>query len=95
MNPRARKVHKMVTCVMPLSHHLNSEDSINSINFFSDSQLQYKLCGRINDHYCVALSIHSHAAVGANLGVRIFPILMLIRRNPGFRKSVNPGFRKF
>jgi len=37
------KCNKMVTSVMPPSHHLSSEDSKNSINFFSYSQMQHKL----------------------------------------------------
>jgi len=38
-----------------------SENSKNSINFFSLSQLQYKLCGLIND--CFHVTCHSHAEV--------------------------------
>jgi len=43
---------------MPPSHHLKSENNKNSINFFSHSQPQYKLCGLMNDVYYVTLSIH-------------------------------------
>jgi len=43
---------------VPCRHHLKSENSKNSINFFSHSQLQYKLCGLINDSYYVTLPIH-------------------------------------
>jgi len=35
----------------------------------------------MSDYY-VTLPIHSHTQVTANLGVRIFAILMLIRMNP-------------
>jgi len=51
------KCNKMVTNVMPPSHHLKSENSENSIHFFSHSQLQYKLCGLNNDYYCITLPI--------------------------------------
>jgi len=44
-----RKGNKMVASAMPLSYHLSSEGGRNSINFFFHSQLQYKLCGLINN----------------------------------------------
>jgi len=85
MNSHARKVQKNGH-----KYHIaipSGEESKNSINLFSHSQLQYKLCNLTNDCYCiyVKLPIHSHAEVTvviANLGVRIFAILLLIRMNP-------------
>jgi len=60
MHPPARKVqqngHKRHAAILSLE---SSENSINSINRFSHSQLQYKLCG-INDYYYVTFLIHSH-----------------------------------
>jgi len=78
------KCNKMVTSAMPPSHHLSSEDSKNSINFFSYSQIQHKLWGLFSDYYYVTLPIFSHAEVTiviADLGVQIFGILMMIRMN--------------
>jgi len=50
------KCDKMVTSAMSSSHHLKSENSKNSMNFFSHSQLQYKLRDLIN------LSLFRHIA---------------------------------
>jgi len=43
---------------------VKSVNSKNSINSFSHAQLQYKLCGLINDCYDVTLPSHSHTEVG-------------------------------
>jgi len=44
------KCNKMVTSAVRPSHHMKSDNSKYSINFFSHSQLQYKLCDLINDY---------------------------------------------
>jgi len=63
MHPRAMKVqqngHK---CHVAITSQ-KSEKSKNSINFFSHSQLQFKLCDLISEYYYVTLSIHSYAQV--------------------------------
>jgi len=38
-----------------------SDNSKNSINFFSHSPLQYTICDLISDYCYVTLLIHSHA----------------------------------
>jgi len=43
------KSNKMVASAIPLSHHMSSKDSLNSINLFSYWQLQYKLSDLISD----------------------------------------------
>jgi len=78
------KCNKTVTSAMPPFHHSENKNSKNSINFFSRSQLPNKLCGLNSDYYYVTLPIHSHGEVTvviANLGVRIFAILLLIIMN--------------
>jgi len=53
--------------------------------FFSHLQRQYEKSSPICDYYYVTLPIYSRAEVTgvvANLGVRIFAILQLIRMNP-------------
>jgi len=83
-NEPSCKCNKVVTSAMPLSHHLSSEDSKNSINFFLiHSSSTNHVALSINDYY-VTLPIHSHPEVTVeitNLGIRIFAIFMLIRMN--------------
>jgi len=73
-NPCAWKVQKMVTSAISLSHHSSSEDSKNSINFFSHSQLQHKYC--MWPYQWLLLRHIAYPFTG------IFAILMLIRMNP-------------
>jgi len=58
-----RMCKQMVTSAMPPSHHLKSKNRKNSINFFSKSQLQYKLCALFNSYYYFTLPIYSQADV--------------------------------
>jgi len=55
MHPRAVKVQQNGHKFHAAIPSWKSENSKNSINFFSCSQLQYKLCGLINDCYYVTL----------------------------------------
>jgi len=58
------KRNKMVTSVMPLYHHLCSEDSINSINYFPHSQRPYKsnglICGYLLRHIAYLFTRRNH-----------------------------------
>ena len=60
------KCNKVVTSATPPSHDLKSEHSKNSINFFSHSQLQYKICDLINllllPHIAYPLTRRSHSS---------------------------------
>ena len=58
-----RMCKQMVTSAMPPSHHLKSKNRKNSINFFSKSQLQYKLCALFNSYHYFTLPIYSQADV--------------------------------
>jgi len=55
MSPRAMKVQQIGHKCYAANPSKKSENSKTSINFFTYSQLQYKLCGLISDCYCVTL----------------------------------------
>jgi len=79
-----RKCNKVVTCAIPPSHHLKSENSKYSINFFSHSQRQYKLCGLNNDSYYISLPIHLHAVV-----TKRYQIITAVNQLWSFRAGVH------
>jgi len=54
---------KIVTSAILPFHYLKRQSSKNSINSFSHSQLQYRLCDLVNEYYNAKLPIYSHAEV--------------------------------